>query len=368
MAGAKVDDGPLVTQAYVVSEQGGKLELKDITLPPLKPTQVEIDMTHCGLCHTDIHMRDNDWGISNYPMVPGHEGVGVIRKLGSCVRSAKVGDIVGICWIRDSCQDCDACAVGRDNLCRKGYQGTYLGSNAGTWGKDPYNEHGGCFSKVMRVEEKFAFILPKGMNPELACPLMCGGGTVFEPIVDYVKPGKKVGVVGIGGLGTTAIKLAKLYGAEVTAISRTATKEAGARKAGAAHFVVTTDADAKSKLAASFNVIIDTTPVNGDVSPYMDMLAFDGSYIRVGIPAAKDQGFSYNWIPLIFTQRKIQGSIVLGSARTRDMLELAHANQKFMEDDDESWTTTTMPFDQVNEGMEELLAGKNKGWRMLLKW
>lgn len=209
------EEGPLLTQAYVCKEKGAKLELQDITLPALAATQVQVselhccflfsvlcmlcihipspnttiilrsptlqlDLTHCGLCHTDIHMRDNDWGISNYPLVLGHEGVGIVTKLGSSVKNLELGDRVGITWIRDSCHGCDPCLAGRENICEKGYQGLYLGSGAGCWGKNPHNEHGGCFSKVMRIEEKFAIKLPEGLPSEVACPFICGGGTSRE--------------------------------------------------------------------------------------------------------------------------------------------------------------------------------------------
>eukprot|EP00899_Mesostigma_viride_P012978 jgi/Mesvir1/21681/Mv04102-RA.1 len=135
------DHGPLKTQAYVVPSAGAKLELREITLPALTSTQVEIDMTHCGLCHTELHMADNDWGISDYPMVPGHEGIGVVRGVGAAVKALKVGDRVGVTWIRDSCGSCPPCGQGRENLCEKGYQGTFLGkSAAGIWGKVPCHD------------------------------------------------------------------------------------------------------------------------------------------------------------------------------------------------------------------------------------
>mmetsp|Transcript_15471 Transcript_15471/g.22051 ORF Transcript_15471/g.22051 Transcript_15471/m.22051 type:complete len:245 (+) Transcript_15471:86-820(+) len=144
------------TQAWMCTAPGAPLELKTITLPPLKETQVQVDIEMCGLCHTDIHMQDNDWGISNYPMVPGHEGVGFVSVVGSAVHHLKVGDRVGIAWMRDSCNDCGNCKVGRENICLKGYQGTFLSSSAGCWGTEKFSELG-CFSKVVRVEEKFAF-------------------------------------------------------------------------------------------------------------------------------------------------------------------------------------------------------------------
>ena len=135
-------------------------------------------MTHCGLCHTDIHMQNNDWGISNYPLVPGHEGVGIVAKLGDACCRLKVGDRVGITWIRNSCKSCGACAEGRENLCAKGYQGTYLSSGAGCWGKEAYNEHGGCFSKVLYSQ----LLFPKSQRSTM-CIFLRGRSTLCNILV-----------------------------------------------------------------------------------------------------------------------------------------------------------------------------------------
>lgn len=147
-------DGPLDTEAYGVRAAGDRLELMTVTLPPLGATQVEVEMSHCGLCHTDLHMVANDWGVSSYPMVPGHEGVGVVSRVGQSVRTLRPGDRVGIGWIRGACGACGACLCGRDNLCEAGYQGTYLGPAAGIWGSATPSTMFGCFSRVMRIEEK----------------------------------------------------------------------------------------------------------------------------------------------------------------------------------------------------------------------
>lgn len=363
------ESGPLVTQAYVVREKGAALVLEDITLPPLKSTQVELDVTHCGLCHTDIHMRDNDWGVSDYPMVPGHEGIGVVRKLGSACRTLAIGDVVGITWIRDSCLACDACLAGRENICVEGYQGTFLGPSAGCWGKDPSHEFGGCFSKVMRLEERFAIKLPEKLPPEVACPLICGGGTVFEAVVDYVQCGTRVAVASIGGLGTAAIKFAKSFGGHVTALSRSEGKREGCLMEGADEFYACLgNADKMKELAGKFDVIIDTSPANADVGPYMDMLKFNGTYCRVGIPVASNMDFKYAYIPLIFTQKKIAGSIVTGTRRMKRMLQLASDELLKYQQDPDVWKTEVVDFSKVNEVMDELVAGSKSTYRYILKW
>lgn len=322
-----------------------------------------------GLCHTDIHMRDGEWRTSDYPLVLGHEGVAVVRRIGADVSTLAVGDRVAISWVRDSCGECDPCSKGRENICTEGFQGIYLGRNAGPWGKSPlkYNEHGGCFVKVQRIEERFAIKIPDGLPSEMACPLLCGGATVFEPIMDYAKPGARLGISSIGGLGTAAIKLGKLRNCHVVAISGSPDKREGALTVGADEFVNSKNPEEVKKIAGTLDIIIDTTPVNSNITPLMDMLRFNGVYVRVGIPAATDQLFSYEYLPLIFQQKKIAGSIVTGSKRMKEMLDLARQNLDFMKDAD-IWKTQHVPMDQINEAMDSLKNRTNKGYRLILEW
>lgn len=241
---------------------------------------------------------------------------------------------------------------------------------AGCWGKDPSNEHGGCFSKVMRIEERFAIKIPSNLPPEVACPLICGGGTVFEAVVDYVQSGTRVGVASIGGLGTAAIRFAKLFGGHVTALSRGEAKRDKCLGSGAdAYEGCLGDANAMNALAGKFDLIIDTSPANADVGPYMAMLKFNGTYCRVGIPAATDMTFKYDYIPLIFTQKKIAGSIITGTRRMNRMLQLAGDELDMFAKDKDDWRTEIVPFSEVNEVMEKLASGKNdKTYRYLFKW
>lgn len=364
------DNGPLTTQAYVCAEKGAPLLLQEITLPAMSATQVQLDVTHCGLCHTDIHMQNNDWGISNYPLVLGHEGVGIVTKVGGSVKNLAVGDRVGITWIRDSCACCDPCLAGRENVCELGYQGTYLSSGAGPWGKSPYNEHGGCFSKVMRIESKFAIKLPENLPSEVAAPFICGGGTMFEPVVDYVTNGTRVAIASVGGLGTAGIKFSKSFGGYVTALSRSDEKRSKALAAGADEFYPCLgDADACAALAGKFDVIIDTSPVNSDVGAFLGMLKFNGTYVRVGIPSASNMEFTYSYIPLIFTPKKIAGSIVTGTRRMKRMLQMTTDEISKYEHDPEEWNSKIVDFGKVNEVMDDLANGRNKdNWRYVLTW
>mmetsp|Transcript_25453 Transcript_25453/g.39102 ORF Transcript_25453/g.39102 Transcript_25453/m.39102 type:complete len:388 (-) Transcript_25453:78-1241(-) len=365
------DEGPpLVTEAYVCHEKGAKLVLEEITLPSLTATQVEVDITHCGLCHTDIHMRDNDWGSTDYPIVLGHEGVGIIRKIGSSVKTLKIGDRVGVFWIRDSCQCCDPCLAGRENICEEGYQGLYLGASAGCWGKNPHNEHGGCFSKVVRIEAKFAIKLPESLPSEVASPFVCGGGTLFEPVSDYVKTGTRVAIASIGGLGTAGIKFSKSFGGHVTALSRSEEKREKALGAGADEFFACLgNADAMAELTGKFDLIIDTSPQNSDVASFMGMLKFGGTYCRVGIPPANDMDFTFSYIPLIFTKKKIAGSVVTGTRRMKQMLQLVTDELKDYGSDPKSWNAKVVSFEEVNDVMDDLLKGRNtNNWRYVFTW
>lgn len=363
-------DGPLVTQGYVCSGKGQPFVLQDITLPAMKATYVEIDMQFCGLCRTDVHMRDDDWNLSDFPMCAGHEGVGTVRRTGSAVHGLEVGDTVGITWVRDSCKCCAKCLIGRENICEKGYQVLYGGPRCGPFGKEHANSYGGCFSKVMRLEERFAIKIPEGIPPEVACPLICGGGTVFEVICDYVKPGMHVAVASFGGLATVAVKYAKMFGAHVTVLSGHDWKKDKALAVGANEFYgCLKDPEEMKELAFKFDLIIDTSPAMMEIHNYMDMLKISGIYARVGIPVHTECTFNYEFNPLIHTQRVIAGSIVTGTSRMALMLQMTKDHLKDFLNDPEDWKAEVVPYDRINECMEDLKAVNNKStYRYLLSW
>ncbi|CAN8062099.1 unnamed protein product [Agarophyton chilense] len=360
---------PLLTEGYVVNERGAKLTLQPVTLPPMAPTMVQVKILMSGLCHTDIHMRDNDTASSDYPLVLGHEGIGRVTHVGRSVRHLKVGDTVAISWIRDSCGTCPACCCGRENICEQGYQGLFLSSAAGIWGASPkqYNLHGGCFVRYQRIEEHFAIKISNGLPPDIACPLVCGGGTVFEPLCDYATPGSHVGIVGIGGLGTAAVKLARIRGCVVWALSGTASKKDGILGAGAHHFVHMKDEEDVKNAAGKLDLIIDTTPANMKVAPLLELLRMGGTLCKVGLPPSTDCTYSGDLGDLIFQQKKIAGSVVTGTRRFREMMQLVEANMKFMKDT-EIWKTEHWRMTRVNEAMDEIENGTNRGYRFVLHW
>ncbi|KAL3768630.1 hypothetical protein ACHAW5_004325 [Stephanodiscus triporus] len=349
------------TKAYVIDKAGAEPTLQTITLAALGPDEVEIDMRYCGLCLTDCHMQNNDWGISTYPMVAGHEGTGVVSKVGTRVTDLKVGDAVGIGWIRNSCKQCDACLGGKDNLCGAYYQGTYLGENAGSWGRGGC-ELQGCFAKVMHIDARFAFKLPAGFALDAGAPLLCAGITVWEPIVDYVKPGTQLGVVSLGGLGHMAVKLGAAVGAEVTVLSSSANKAKQSAELGAHHFVQYTCQGELEACAAKLDVIIDTCPANVGLDAILGCLKFGGTYVRVGIPHKEAQTVSIGLIPLIFTGKKIAGSIVSGPANTNAMLRLAASHNIACD-------VKVVPFTELASTMDALAKGETEGhFRYVMKW
>ncbi|KAJ3313994.1 hypothetical protein HDV04_001300 [Boothiomyces sp. JEL0838] len=349
------------TEAYVIESKGAPAVLKTIPLAPLKDDEVEIDMKFCGLCHTDCHMQNNDWGITTYPLVAGHEGTGIVAAVGRNVTNLKAGDHVGVGWIRNSCKSCRQCIQGKENLCEHVYQGVFLGKNAGNWGRQGC-ELQGCFAKIMHIDARFAFKIPETVDLAKVAPLLCAGITVWEPIIDYITPGSKVGVVSLGGLGHMAVKLAKAVGAEVTVLSSTDGKHKQALDLGAHHYYNYSNKETLKDV--KLDVIIDTCPVANNLELFLSLLHAGGTYVRVGIPSGATAKFEYNWIGLVFNGQKIVGSIVSGSKNTNKLIQVA-ANNNILSD------VTEVPFSKINETMKGLLGGSldtTKAFRYVLKW
>ncbi len=347
------------TEGYVVESKGAPFKLREIPLAPLTATQVEVDMEYCGLCHTDILMQNNGWGISNFPMCPGHEGVGEVVRIGEDVNFIRVGDKVGV-----ACKNCKHCINGEENICLKGYQGTYLSSNAGMWGKEDH-ALSGCFAKKMRVEERFTFKIPNNLLYRLAqvAPLLCAGCTMYSPLREHVTSTSHVGILGLGGLGHMGILFAHALGARVYGMSRTHDKEKRARDMGCHAYVVYTDDNAKNEVGQVMDIIIDTTPANVDpMVAAMPFLRPGGKYVKVGIPPGDGASITVPTIPLVFCQYSVQGSIVSGSKYTYEMLELASISNITAD-------VEVIPFHQINEGVERLTnAADLTKFRFTLAW
>jgi uncharacterized zinc-type alcohol dehydrogenase-like protein len=289
----------------------------------LRDNDVAIEILYCGVCHSDLHQsRDDwkDWGPTQYPCVPGHEMIGRVVEIGRGVARHAVGDFVAVGTMVDSCQHCDQCRRNEEQMCREFPTVTYNGRDR----IDGSPTYGG-YSKHIVVREEFVLRMPDGLDPSRAGPLLCAGITVYSPLrLANVGPGSRVGVIGIGGLGHLAVRLAAGLGATVTVITRTDAKAAEAHALGAEHVLVSTSSEAMAAAASSFDIIIDTIPVGHDVSPYVWLLDVEGVLVIVGNLGAME---GFNSLPLIMGRRRITGSPSGGIAETQEMLDFCARKQ-----------------------------------------
>jgi uncharacterized zinc-type alcohol dehydrogenase-like protein len=273
----------------------------------LAGNEVEIKISHCGVCHSDVHLIDNDGGISKYPFIPGHEIVGTVSAVGSNVKERKVGQRVGVGWQADSCGICEWCLQGDEHLCAKA-KPTCVGRNGG-------------YADRVRVNARFAIPLPSVLESENAAPLLCGGITVYSPLRNHgVRPSSRVGVIGIGGLGHLGLQFAKAFGAEVTAFSNSEDKEADAKSMGAHHFVNTRDTGALKKVAGSFDFLLSTANADQDWQGYVNALRPKGTLCIVGAVPSQVQLQSS---ALIVGQKAVSGSPTGSPRDLHEMLDVA---------------------------------------------
>lgn len=330
-------------QAYASLKPGEKLQPWEYEPAPLGSNDVEIAVTHNGLCHTDIHMRDNDWNVSKFPLVAGHEVVGNVTQIGAEVTSIKIGDRLGFGWISNSCRVCDACLRGEENICRQGYKGLIVGN------------HGG-FANKLRACADFAYKIPDNLDSASAAPLLCAGITVYNPLRTYIKyPGAKVGVLGIGGLGHLAIKFAEAMGAEVTAFSTSSDKEAEAKEFGAHYFCNWKNTEQIKAASGTLDLLLCTVSSEIDWNKAFGLLANNGVLCLVGLPVST---LNIPLLPLVFGQKAIAGSVVGGRRFMKEMLEFAaiHQIKPMIE---------TIPISQINAAMDRVVANKAR-YRIVL--
>lgn len=276
---------------------------------------VVIEILFSGVCHSDIHSAYNDWGGATYPMVPGHEIIGRVVHVGKSVTKFAVGDLAGVGCMVDSCQHCSACEQGLEQYCEEGNTLTYNDTDR----HDGLPTFGGYSDKIV-VTEKFVVKVPEGIDLRGAAPLLCAGITTWSPLRHWqVGQGSKVAVVGLGGLGHMAIKLAKALGADVTLFTRSPGKEADARRLGASHVVLSTDSEQMKAAANQFDLIIDTVPYVHDLNPYIPTLALSGTLVLVGYLGPLDPFL--NTVPLILGRRAVAGSVIGGIAETQEMMD-----------------------------------------------
>ena len=276
---------------------------------------IEIEILYCGVCHSDLHTARNDWGGTMYPAIPGHEIVGRVTKIGSEVTKLKVGDIAGVGCLVDSCQTCESCKKDLEQYCTNGWVGTYNGADKHLGG----HTFGGYSEKIV-VDENFILKVPSNLDLAAVAPLLCAGITTWSPLRHWkVTKGSKVAVVGLGGLGHMAIKLAKGLGAEVTLFSRTPDKEKDAFELGADAVIISTDENHMQSVSGKFDLIIDTVPYVHDVNPYVATLNISGTLVLVGYLGGLEP--ILNTVPMILGRKSIAGSLIGGIAETQEMLD-----------------------------------------------
>jgi uncharacterized zinc-type alcohol dehydrogenase-like protein len=279
-----------------------------------RPDDVVIDIQFCGVCHSDLHTARGDWGQPHYPCCPGHEIVGTVASVGAQVTRYKVGDRVGVGCLVDSCQGCPACARGEENYCPE-MVGTYNSKDR----HDGRPTMGG-YSKTIVVREKFVVRIPDSLDLAKAAPLLCAGITTWSPLKHWkVGPGSRVAVVGLGGLGHMALKLAKALGAKVTLFTRSPGKEADARELGAEQVILSTDAKQMAGAKRAFDLIIDTVPYNHDLNPYVTTLDVNGTIVLVGYLGPVEP--AVNSVPLVLGRKAVAGSVIGGIPETQEMLD-----------------------------------------------
>jgi len=330
-----------MTKAYAAQSSESSIEPTSIVRRSARPDDVVIDIEYCGICHSDLHMAHNDWGMTQYPLVPGHEIIGTVIDVGTDVSEFNIGQRVGVGCLVDSCRSCSACGEGLEQYCEKGWVGTYNGVDL----HDGTPTYGGYSERIV-VSDRFVLSIPDALDPAAAAPLLCAGITTYSPLKYFgLSKGHKIGVVGMGGLGHMGIKFAKAFGAEVTLFTRSAGKVDEARRHGVDHVIVSTDTEAMDAAAESLDFILDTAPVQHDLNPYLQTLSYDGTYILVGLiepvePALHSGG-------LVFKRRKLVGSLIGGLPETQEMLE-------FCAEHDIVCDIETIPIQEVNQAWERV--------------
>jgi alcohol/geraniol dehydrogenase (NADP+) len=273
----------------------------------LGENEVEIKISHCGICHSDVHLINNDWGMSKYPFIPGHEIVGTVTAVGGAVRDRQIGERVGVGWQADSCGVCEYCRQGDEHLCAQS-QPTCVGRNGG-------------YADAIRVNSRFAVPVPEQLESENVAPLLCAGITVYAPLRNHgVRPSSRVGVIGIGGLGHLGLQFAKAFGAEVTAFSTSKDKEEEAKSMGAHHFVNTRDTATLKKMTGEFDLLLSTVSADQDWQAYINALRPKGTLCVVGVPPSPLQIQAFS---LIGGQKSLSGSPTGSPRDLHEMLDVA---------------------------------------------
>lgn len=306
------------------------------------PTDVQIEILYCGVCHSDLHTARNEWTNTVYPVVPGHEIVGRVTKAGNKVKGFKEGDYAAVGCMVDSCRTCSNCKAGLEQYCDVGFIGTYNGEDKHNPGKLTY----GGYSKSIVVDEAFVLHLPDTKNLAAVAPLLCAGITTFSPLHHWkVGKGQKVGIVGLGGLGHMGVKIANAMGADVTLFTTSPNKKEDALRLGAKNVIVSKDAAEMEKHVNTFDFILDTVSAQHDINAYLNLLKRDGNLTLVGAP---EQPLPTAAFSLIFKRRSFSGSLIGGIKETQEMLNFCAAHNLVSD-------IEVIPISKINEAYERLL-------------
>lgn len=301
-------------KAYGAKSATADLESMTIERRETKPSDVKIDITYCGVCHSDIHTVRNDWQNSVYPVIPGHEIIGRVVEVGNDVKQFKVGDLVGVGCLVDSCQTCDSCKDDLEQYCENGWTGTYNSEDKHLGGRT----YGGYSTSIV-VDKKFVLRIPENIDEKGAAPLLCAGITTWSPLSHWkVKKGDKVGIVGLGGLGHMGVKFANALGAHVVMITTSPDKAADAKSLGAHEVLISKNESDMLKHMNSFDFILNTIPVGHDLNPYIGLLKRDATMVLVG---AVEPLKPFHGGAIIMGRKRIAGSLIGGIKETQEMLD-----------------------------------------------
>lgn len=305
------------------------------------PKDVEIDILFCGVCHSDLHFARNEWGMTQYPVVPGHEILGRVTRVGKDVKKFKAGDLAAVGCLVDSCRTCTSCQKGLEQFCLGGPVFTYNGPDKHSGGMT----YGGYSERIVS-DEAFVLKVPKNLDPAGAAPLLCAGITTYSPLRHWgAGKGKKVGIVGLGGLGHMGVKFSRAFGAHTVLFTTSECKIADGKRLGADEVVISRDEDQMAKQAGSFDIILDTVSADHDVNALLGMLKLDGTLVMVGAPPAPQ---AVSVMSLLFPRKQLAGSLIGGIPETQEMLDFCGKHNIVCE-------IEKIRMQQINEAYERML-------------